>query len=125
MQWTITEKISKEGDECIIDKDYNPDNAMMAILTDKVGCNLPWSRVQLSRLKVCNDPKHFEKYLNKAVEFQNEISKVSKKCTFSSWNALPFEETIYSENNTTFLYASLFSDSGKVRRLCMKSFKIS
>ena len=117
LQRTVTEKISKEGDECMVDPDYSPDNAMMTQLTNKVGCNVPWSKVQLQGVESCDGPGDFAKYINKSVELQNEISQISKKCTYNTWNALPFEEeTASSETNSTFLYAALFSDSGKVSK---------
>ena len=116
LQWTVTEKISKKGDECIVDKDYSPDRSMMTILTSRVGCNLPWSSVRIPGFEACTHFEH-EQYLTEAVELQNEISKIPNKCSYNSWNALPFEEeTVSSETNSTFLYAALFSDSGKVSK---------
>ena len=116
MRWTINDHISKSDKECYDDKNHNPDYEMMKMIFNRVGCNLPWSKLQLPGLKACSEKKDFQNYLKHLEDLKNEIKSMPKKCKFNSWTTVPFEESgTKDDNGSTSLEISFYVDEKKVK----------
>ena len=102
---------------CYNDLKYNPDYEMTKSLISKVGCNLPWSRLQFHELGTCSKESEFQSYFKYLVGLKSDIiKKMPKKCNFNSWTSVPFEESsVVDGNGTTSLKISFYVDEKKVK----------
>ncbi len=93
LQLTEKTRISKDEEMCIDDKSYNPDRAIMKLITERINCSLPWSEFKLERMTDCKTENDFEHYLDTIMKLQPQIKKIPKKCTFKTWTPLPYSES--------------------------------
>ena len=91
----LTEKsyISKEAEKCINDESYNPDKAIMELISKQINCTLPWSKFKPVGMKECRTENDFDRYLKMIFKRQDDIKQVLPKCKFKTWTPMPYSES--------------------------------
>ena len=91
LQLTDKSLISKEGEECITDVNYNPDKEIMKLISNQIKCTLPWSEIKIEGMKQCKSENDFDNYLKMIFERQQDM-KLPPKCKFKTWTPIPYSE---------------------------------
>ena len=105
--------MSKSNNECNNVKDYRPDDKMIELISQKIGCKLPWSRLEIESLKNCQHESDFNKYLESILNFQTDILNIPKKCHYDTWTFSHLED-FSKESNMTSIMLSLVATEGQV-----------
>ena len=114
--------LSRSNNDCVKDRDYKPDIKMMQLITKKIGCNLPWSRLPGGLMKNCSNESDYNKYLKAIFQYQKEILDIPKKCTFDTWTISHLED-YFEEKNETSILLDLMATEGQVHTsLSMKTY---
>ena len=87
---------------------------MIELITEKIGCKLPWSRIQVGSMRNCSSESDYDKYLDTIFTHQIEILNIPKKCSFDSW-IMSHVEDYSEESNKTSIVLDLLSTEGEVR----------
>ena len=112
----LTEKsfISKPGARCIDRAGYNPDKEIMKLITKKINCSLPWSKLETEGFNECKSEDDFERYLLAIVDSQSEIRQVPKKCKYKTWTPLKNSDRSSESEKSEVIFELALIDS-KVR----------
>ena len=94
----LTEKsyISSEGKGCDDGENYNPDSAIMELITKEINCSLPWSNHKFEGIKECKTEDDFRGYLKTICNQQRQIKQVPKKCRHKKWEPSQYEKSTES-----------------------------
>ena len=92
LQLTDKSLISKEGEECITDENYNPDKEIMKLISKQINCTLPWIEIKFEGMKECKSENDFDNYLKMIFKRQQDIKQVPPKCKFKAWTPMPYRE---------------------------------
>mgnify|MGYP001242846427 CR=1 FL=1 len=81
---------------------YNPDEAIMTMISEQINCSVPWSSLnqQNEGVEVCKTEDDFERYLETIYSHQDTIKAVPKKCKFNTWTMKHYSDSERPENNT-------------------------
>ena len=102
LQLTEKSRISKKDSKCIENEGYNPDEAIMTMISEQINCSVPWSSLnqQNEGVEVCKTEDDFERYLETIYSHQDTIKAVPKKCKFNTWTMKHYSDSEQPENNT-------------------------
>ena len=102
----MTEKsyISKEGEKCIKDESYNPDKAIMELISNQINCTLPWSKFKPAGMKECITENDFDRYLKMIFKRQDDIKQVPPKCKFRTWTPMPYSESSAADKTSSVVF---------------------
>ena len=92
LQLTDKSLISKGGEECIMDENYNPDKEIMKLISEQINCTLPWIEIKFEGMKECKSENDFDNYLKMISKRQRDIKQVPPKCRFKTWTPMPYRE---------------------------------
>ena len=111
----LTEKsyISKEAEKCINDETYNPDKAIMELISKQINCTLPWSKFKPVGMKECRTENDFDRYLKMIFKRQDDIKQVLPKCKFKTWTPMTYSESSVAKE-TSYVEIRLSILSSKV-----------
>ena len=92
--WKMLEMTEKKHiSKCSEDQEYYPDDVEMDLVSKKINCSVPWSRLKTSNLKPCRSKNQFENYLQALKEIQME--EIPLKCKYKTWSAMPYMEQVH------------------------------
>ena len=109
----MTEKsyISKEDEKCINDESYNPDKAIMELISNQINCTLPWSKFKPAGMQECITENDFDRYLKMIFKRQDDIKQVLPKCKFKTWTPMTYSESSVDGLKTTVVVELSLIDS--------------
>ena len=105
--------LSKPNDICINDNDYHPDDKMVELITKRIGCNLPWSKVKVESVEDCSHESDFDRYLDMVFKHQMDIMNIPKKCHFDTW-IISHSEEYSNESKEASVVFDMLSTEGQV-----------
>ena len=122
----LTEKryISKEGEKCIMDKNYNPDKSIMELITKQINCTLPWSEIKLGGIKECRTENDFDRYLKIIFKRQEDIKQVPPKCKYKTWIPMPYSESSVANQKSLVDLWLTMTNSKVIFESILKIFKL-
>ena len=101
LQLTDKSLISKEGEECITDENYNPDKEIMKLISKQINCTLPWIEIKFEGMKECKSENDFDNYLRMISKRQRDIKQVPPKCKFKTWTPIPYNKGSTADESTS------------------------
>ena len=95
--------------KCMPNDEYNPDNEMVKVISNKAGCNLPWSKIKIQSLEDCKLESDFNKYLDGILKYQKDIIEIPRKCKFNIWTLSQFED-LSGEGNASVVFDMMVTE---------------
>ena len=114
--------LSKSKEVCIGNRNYNPDQKMIELITEAIRCQLPWSKIPNGSMKNCSSESDYDKYLKTVFKHQIDILNNPKKCVFDSWTMSHLEDNS-REGNETSIILDLMATEGQVRHYTRVTFR--
>ena len=103
LELTENKVLSKSNQMCIDNRDHNPDQKMIELITEKIGCQLPWSQNPVGPIKNCTIESDYDEYFKSIFNHQKEISNIPKKCIFDTLVTSHLEDSSKEGNETSIL----------------------
>merc|ERR1712241_1485370 len=96
--------IDKSKSPCDSSNHQMPDSCVLEMLTEDLGCNLPWKSTANANYKVCNQTEEFVNYstLITSEDFKKKIEKCEiPNCHTKQYNSHDFSDKYEDNTNTT------------------------
>ena len=123
LQLTERSYKSKTGDRCI-EENYDPDQAIMNLITKAINCTVPWSKSKSKGIKECQTKVDFRRYLLMIYKEQRKIKQVPKKCKHKTWTPMQYSQKSTEGQGSEVILELVMIDS-KVRKANYVLFKPS
>ena len=83
---------------CQDDPFYEADTVMVDLITEKVGCIVPWSNNK-HNTKVCKTKADFQRYLEENKKLQQDLLSM-EKCNHSVWTISHYDDMLIESNDS-------------------------
>ena len=108
---TERKQISTQSNKCISHKWMKLDQAMYKIITNMIGCNLPWVRFKKESQETCQTETDYQAYFKANKALQKKIADFPPECRRNDWTVTNFfDEREWDYPNTEYRFQFLGQD---------------
>ena len=91
---SLTERtqINTQTNECLTYRWMKPDQIMYYLVTEIIGCNLPWVRFKNESQETCQTEADYKAYFKATKALQKQLANLPPDCKQSVWTVTNFFE---------------------------------